>query len=174
MVACSTISFNHGMRFEAQDELATHYKMGKPLAGRLKVEWDEHRQRQASFAERPRSAEDCKSAQRGLLLQHLIRPNKSCEFGKNFGFSSIRSVSDYQHAVSVCDCEDLPDPILCIANGENNVLTSGPVRRFLKAVQCHLLNTYQSRRASFATNPELFRSSGIYSSKPTPALSGMA
>src|SRR6185437_1702845 len=66
MVACSTISFNHGMRFEAQDELATHYKMGKPLAGRLKVEWDEHRQRQASFAERPRSAEDCKSAQRGL------------------------------------------------------------------------------------------------------------
>jgi hypothetical protein len=49
---------------------------------------------------------------------------------ENFGFSSIRSVSDYQHAVPVCDYEDLRDPILRIANGENNVSTSGPVRRF--------------------------------------------
>ena len=37
---------------EAPHELATHHKMGKPLAGRPKMEWDEHRQRQDSFAER--------------------------------------------------------------------------------------------------------------------------
>ena len=119
------------MRFEAPHELATHQKMGKPLGGRLK-RWDGMNTGNVKpvLQNVLRSAEDCKGTQRELLLQHLIMPNKSCEFGKNFGFSSIRSVSDYQHAVPVCDYEDLRDPILRMARGESNILTSEPVRRF--------------------------------------------
>ncbi len=77
-----------------------------------------------------RSTEHCKDTQRELLLRRLIAPNERCEFGRNYGFSSIRSVSDYQHAVPVCNYEDLRDPILRIARGENNILTAEPIRRF--------------------------------------------
>lgn len=76
------------------------------------------------------SLSNCKTTQRELLLKRLIMPNKTSEFGKNSGFSSIRSISDYQHAVPVCDYEDLRGAIARIADGERNVLTSEPVRRF--------------------------------------------
>ncbi|MCU1220935.1 MAG: hypothetical protein JWN42_2132 [Candidatus Angelobacter sp.] len=77
-----------------------------------------------------RSWGDCETTQRELLLQRLIAPNASSEFGKKSGFSSIRSVLDYQHAVPVCDYEDLCGAVARIAHGEPNVLTSEPVRRF--------------------------------------------
>jgi GH3 auxin-responsive promoter len=105
--------------------------MGKPLAGHLRRSDVMNTGNVKPVLQNVlRSAEDCKDTQRELLLQHLIMPNETCEFGRNFGFSSIRSVSDYQHAVPVRDYECLRDPILRIANGERHVLTSEPTRRF--------------------------------------------
>lgn len=73
---------------------------------------------------------DCKTTQRELLLRRLLAPNQSSEFGKNAGFASIRSISDYQHAVPVRDYEGFRGAIARMAQGQANVLTSEPVRRF--------------------------------------------
>jgi hypothetical protein len=104
--------------------------MGKPLAAPLRWDGMNTGNVKPFLQSVLQSAEDCKGVQREVLLRRLIRPNETSEFGKNFGFSSIRSVSDYQHAVPVCNYEDLRDPILRIARGESNILTSEPVRRF--------------------------------------------
>jgi hypothetical protein len=73
---------------------------------------------------------DCETAQRELLINRLITPNKDCEFGRRSGFSAIRSVSDFRNAVPVRSYEDLSSSIDRMANGERNILTSEPVRRF--------------------------------------------
>jgi hypothetical protein len=77
-----------------------------------------------------RSFADSKTAQREVLLQRMVPANASCEFGRKHGFSSIRSISDFQRAVSLCGYEDLRGDIERMAQGEAGVLTSEPVRRF--------------------------------------------
>jgi GH3 auxin-responsive promoter len=76
-----------------------------------------------------RSFADSRAAQQEVL-RRVIALNAPCEFGKQHSFSSIRSVSDYQSAVPVCDYEDLRNHIECMAQGKPAVLTSEPVRRF--------------------------------------------
>jgi hypothetical protein len=76
------------------------------------------------------SFDDCEAAQRELLIKRLITPNQGCEFGRKSGFSAIRSISDFQKAVPVCEYEDLRNSIDRMVNGESAVLTSEPVRRF--------------------------------------------
>jgi len=77
-----------------------------------------------------RSFAHSSAAQREVLLQRIVPANTGCDFGRRHGFSSIRSVSDFQRAVSICDYEDLRGDIERMAQGEPGVLTSEPVRRF--------------------------------------------
>ncbi len=77
-----------------------------------------------------RSFADSKPAQREVLLQRIVPANASCEFGRRHGFSSIRSISDFQRAVPICGYEDFRDDIERMAQGEAGILTSEPVRRF--------------------------------------------
>lgn len=77
-----------------------------------------------------RSFADSKTAQREVLLQRIVPANASCEFGRRHGFSSIRSISDFQRAVPICGYEDLRGDIERMAQGEAGILTSEPVRRF--------------------------------------------
>src|SRR5438445_384820 len=73
---------------------------------------------------------DAESAQQEVLLRRVIRPNESCEFGRKHGFSSLSSVSDFQHAVPLSHYEDLRGDINRMVAGEPGVLVSEPVRRF--------------------------------------------
>jgi hypothetical protein len=72
---------------------------------------------------------DCEAVQRERL-QRLVKPNESSEFGRRHGFSSIRSVADFQSAVPVCGYGDLRGAVERMLQGQPNVLTSEPVRRF--------------------------------------------
>jgi GH3 auxin-responsive promoter len=73
---------------------------------------------------------DSETAQRQALLQNVLAANVNCEFGRKHAFASIRSVSDFQRAVPICDYEQLRSDIERMAGGESGVLTSEPVRRF--------------------------------------------
>jgi hypothetical protein len=77
-----------------------------------------------------RSLGDSRTAQRAVLLERVVAPNASCEFGRRHGFEAIRSISDFQRAVPVCGYEDLRGDIERMAQGEAGALTSEPVRRF--------------------------------------------
>jgi len=77
-----------------------------------------------------RSFANSRTAQREVLLERVVAPNASCEFGNRHGFGAIRSIADFQQAVPVCGYEDLRCDIGRMAQGEPSVLTSEPVRRF--------------------------------------------
>lgn len=70
--------------------------------------------------------------QEDCLLNRVIRPNERCEYGRRHGFSAIRTIRDYQRSVPVVTYADIEPQIARIANGEPQVLTSEPVRRFFE------------------------------------------
>jgi GH3 auxin-responsive promoter len=76
-----------------------------------------------------RSFADSKTAQREVL-RRVVAKNQDCEFGRRHDFASVRSISDFRRAVPVCGYEDLRNDIERMAQGEPDVLTSEPVRRF--------------------------------------------
>lgn len=71
-------------------------------------------------------------AQRSLLLD-LLRQNRDCAFGREYGFSSIGNVREYQDRVPVVNYDDLAPWIERIKSGERGVLTSEPVLAFEKS-----------------------------------------
>src|SRR5438445_779730 len=64
------------------------------------------------------------------LLERIVRPNTTCEFGQGHGFSSIKTVREYQRRVPVSRYEDFQPSIQRMLGGEPNVLVTEPVRRF--------------------------------------------
>src|ERR1700730_5721339 len=64
------------------------------------------------------------------ILRRILRANAGTAFGRSHGFSSIRSSSEYQQRVPICDYESCSSGIHRMASGEQNVLTSDPVRLF--------------------------------------------
>src|SRR5262249_51709892 len=70
------------------------------------------------------------STQKELLLQRIVAPNASCEFGQRHGFAAIRSIRDFQQGIPVRGYEGFRSDIERMARGEAGVLTSEPVRRF--------------------------------------------
>lgn len=76
-----------------------------------------------------RSFADSKAAQREVL-RRVVTANRSCEFGKRHDFASIQSTLDFRRAVPVCGYEDFRGDIERMSNGEPDILTSEPVRRF--------------------------------------------
>ena len=72
-----------------------------------------------------RNADRIEETQRELLLR-LLRQNAGTEFGKRYGFSSIRSVAEYQSKVPLTTYDDYRDWIERIAEGRQQILTRDP------------------------------------------------
>src|SRR5438067_2461069 len=68
--------------------------------------------------------------QADTLLERIVRPNATCEFGQRHGFSSIKTIREYQHRVPIRRYEDFQPSIERMLAGEANVLVTEPVRRF--------------------------------------------
>jgi hypothetical protein len=64
------------------------------------------------------------------LLERIVRPNATCEFGRRHGFSSITTVREYQRRVPISRYQDIQPGIERMLGGEPNVLVTEPVRRF--------------------------------------------
>lgn len=73
-----------------------------------------------------RSLDDVSGAQR-TVLSRILAANAQTLFGREHGFSSIRTVQDFQAAVPIHTHEDVDGPIQRMAAGEPNVLTRAPV-----------------------------------------------
>ena len=66
------------------------------------------------------------------LLKSLIKSAKNTEFGKEHGFESIKSYSDFKKQVPVRDYEDIKSYIEKIKQGRQNVLWKGKPIYFAK------------------------------------------
>ena len=61
-------------------------------------------------------------SQKKVLFEYLRR-NKETEYGRKYNFSNIRSISDYQKAVPLGDCESFHPYIEKMIKGELGILT---------------------------------------------------
>jgi hypothetical protein len=66
------------------------------------------------------------------VLRKLLARNANSEFGRAYGFSTIRNAKDYQARVPISTYDDLATYINRIRNGETNVLTTEAVTLFEK------------------------------------------
>ena len=60
------------------------------------------------------------------ILQRYLRQNSDTAFGRRHGFAQIRSPSEYQQRVPLCDYEAYRPYVAQIAAGEQHVLTHAP------------------------------------------------
>jgi hypothetical protein len=67
------------------------------------------------------------AAQRERLFS-ILRRNANCAYGRAHGLARVQSVGDFQAALPVATYEDLRPWVERILGGEDNVLTSDPVR----------------------------------------------
>lgn len=58
------------------------------------------------------------------LLRSLMQKNAHTEYGKRFGFESIRTVADYRNQVPVITYEDIKKDMTRVVNGEKNIFTA--------------------------------------------------
>ena len=56
-------------------------------------------------------------------LLSIVRKNEGTEYGKRYGFSSIRTISHYQGQVPVVKYEDIRADVERMVAGEKNILT---------------------------------------------------
>jgi hypothetical protein len=68
--------------------------------------------------------------QERCLLERVVRPNQTSEYGRRYRFDCITSVRDYQRAVPIVRYADIAAEVERTAQGEPGVLVSEPVRRF--------------------------------------------
>ena len=66
-----------------------------------------------------------------VLLKKILQSNAGTIFGKQYGFSSIQQVLDYQSKIPVHQYDDLSPLIEDIRQGESNVLTKEAVTHFM-------------------------------------------
>jgi len=57
-------------------------------------------------------------------LLSIVSNNRDTEYGKRFGFSSIRTIADFQRQVPVINYEDIKDDMLRVVAGAKNVFTA--------------------------------------------------
>jgi hypothetical protein len=60
-------------------------------------------------------------------LMSLLRRNAETEYGRRYGFATIRSVAEYQERVPLSTYDDYCEAVQRIANGQERVLTREPV-----------------------------------------------
>ena len=68
--------------------------------------------------------------QDSCLRERIVGPNRECEYGRRYGFASIATIRDYQHAVPIVRYSEIAYEIDRMAGGEAGVLVTEPVRRF--------------------------------------------
>lgn len=79
-----------------------------------------------------RALGDPQAAQREIL-HRLLAANVGCAYGRKHGFAEVRNASDYQQSVPINGYDDLSPWIdRTRLHGEQNVLTTEPVRMFEK------------------------------------------
>ena len=76
-----------------------------------------------------RQTRDPTAAQK-QLLREIVQRNQSTAFGKDHGFSSIKSIKDFRRQVTIGDYESLRPYIERAQQGEKAVLTSEPILMF--------------------------------------------
>lgn len=76
-----------------------------------------------------RSTKIPRKTQERVLLQYLAR-NRQAEFGKKYGFSSIRSIGDFRSRLPISSYETIRPYIDRMKKGEPNILTSDKVVYF--------------------------------------------
>ncbi len=69
------------------------------------------------------TCENADKIQNKILLE-ILDTNKNTEFGRKYGFSEIRSISDFQSKIPVTDYGDHDKYFSRIINGEKNILTA--------------------------------------------------
>lgn len=65
------------------------------------------------------------------VLRDIVRANRCCEFGRQHGFSDIRSVAEFRDRVPLSTWDEYAEAVQRIAAGERRVLTAEKVLRFL-------------------------------------------
>ena len=68
-------------------------------------------------------------AQGKILLEYLSR-NRNTKYGRQYSFSSIKTITDYQARVPLCDSETVRPLIKRMSDSEDNILTADKVRFF--------------------------------------------
>ncbi|GAG59422.1 unnamed protein product, partial [marine sediment metagenome] len=58
------------------------------------------------------------------LMRMLIDKNAGTEYGRRYGFSSIRSFDDFQKQVPVVTYDDIREDMQRVLNGDPNILTA--------------------------------------------------
>ena len=74
-------------------------------------------------------AEDPGKVQEELLL-NLLKANQDTEYGKEFGFANIHSVSEYQEKIPLREYDDFAPYIERMVKGGSNILTSETINHF--------------------------------------------
>src|SRR5207302_11192599 len=77
------------------------------------------------------AAKDPEAAQRARLAE-LLKANAESEYGRRFGFASIRTADEFRSRVPAIDFEAIAGDVDRIANGAQGILTREPVLRFVK------------------------------------------
>ena len=77
-------------------------------------------------AKRFDAAADDPVATQKALLQDLVQRNSGTDYGRRYGFGSVRSFADYQRQVPIVTYDDIAGEIDRIVAGERNVLTAEP------------------------------------------------
>ncbi len=78
------------------------------------------------------SCTEIESVQTAILLQTVIHPNRDCEFGKEYEFDDINSLTEFRRQVPLSKYEDIRDYVDRMANGEKNILSSQRILAFFK------------------------------------------
>jgi hypothetical protein len=74
----------------------------------------------ARFDEATKSVADTQERK----LREILQKNAGTEYGREFGFQSVRSLEDYARSVPVITYENIADRVQRMANGESNILTA--------------------------------------------------
>ncbi|MBK7426897.1 MAG: GH3 auxin-responsive promoter family protein [Saprospiraceae bacterium] len=106
-------------------------------------------------------------------LQHLLETASGTEFGKKHGFSSIKSLKQYQLNVPAGDYEDFKPYIHRMMMGEKDILWNGRVKNYSKSsgttsdkskfipvprenmVGCHFRGSWDTMTILYHINPEM-------------------
>ncbi len=69
------------------------------------------------------ATKDPKGTQERVLME-MVRRNEGCEYGRKYGFASIKTVADFQRQVPMITYEDIRDDMERLVNGERNIFTT--------------------------------------------------
>ena len=78
-----------------------------------------------------RMSHDPRGVQEELLLS-LLQENRDTEYGKACGFAEIHTLEEYQQRVPIREYDEFAPLIERMVQGEENILTSQPIRHFNK------------------------------------------